>query len=126
VNKISIQPRKLNEAELCKAWAPVYMEKHQRKPVFLKPPNDIQETKNWQPVSSNEVTNSTARPAKYYVFSAFYDSRWNPPAVLILGLASSYEINNHEVFCRMWFLDESEPATVKAHFRFVPEAHGRK
>ena len=82
-------------------------------------------TKNhsrWQPVSSRST-------AKAYVFSAYYDRRWNPAIVTIIGLASEYNFTQNgdrRRLCRMWFRGEKTPRTVAADFRFVPETHDKE
>lgn len=80
-----------------------------------------EEPLRWQPVATPA--------ASAFVFSAFYDRRWNPPVVIIIGIASEYTASQsgpRQRYCRMWFRGETKPKTVSAYFRYVPETHGRK
>jgi hypothetical protein len=64
-----------------------------------------------------------------YVFSAYYDRRWKPAVVLIIGLASEYQErrdDDRQLYCRMWFQNQTTPHIVEASFSYVPETHGAK
>ena len=89
-------------------------------------PKKIQlQTLVWQNTSAATGNGSGNHDA--YVFSAFYDARWSPPIVLIVGIATNYHNGGkRRRFCRMWFEDDDEPRVTAAHFRFVPETHSRK
>jgi hypothetical protein len=88
----------------------------------LQPPNDlINESLRWQSVPGSG--------ADSYVFSAFYDRRWNPTVLLIVGVVSEYQQHQdgpRQRYCRMWFRGESKSRLVTAAFRIVPENHGRQ
>lgn len=126
MHRIPIQRKNLaslvSKIEVC---TPQTDKDKQKTQQLLKPPNDIQDTKKWQYGVSVEDT-VTKSLSEHYVFSAYYDRRWDPPVVLMIGLGSNYEKGNPLLYCRMWFIDDEKPLTVKAHFRFVPETHGQK
>lgn len=87
-----------------------------------QPPRELsREPLRWQPVPT---TSSGA-----FVFSAFYDHRWNPPVLVIVGLVSDYWVPQdgpRQRHCRVWFRGDETPRLIAAAVRIVPEHHGRK
>jgi hypothetical protein len=85
----------------------------------LQAPNVSRETLRWQWVPGTG--------ADAYVFSAFYDRRWNPAILLIIGVASEYQQRQdgpRQRYCRMWFRGEGKSRLVAAAFRRVKESNG--
>lgn len=87
-----------------------------------QPPQELLvEPQRWQSVKTSAASS--------FVFSAFYDDRWNPPVVVVIGMASEYtgdQSGQRQRYCRMWFKEERQPLTVSAFFQFIPETHERK
>ena len=84
----------------------------------LQPADMAEEPLQWQPVTS--TTGSV------FVYSAFFDSRWSSPIVVIIALVSDFlSESSRKRLCRMWFRNEDKPYMVSADFQLVPEHHNR-
>ena len=83
----------------------------------VRPSDGVVHSTDWQRMipSSDES----------YVFSAHYDTRWVPSALIqIIGVTCNYDMV--DVFCRQWFTDRTQPLLTRAIVEVNPESHGRK
>jgi hypothetical protein len=86
-----------------------------------RPPEDVEESFTWQRMQSGNDD--------VYLFSAHFDSRWQPkPAVLIIALSSEHSgVGCTSRLCQLWYRGETseEPHLTQAYCRHSLETHGR-
>lgn len=84
-----------------------------------RPPDDLKESVEWQGVSEG-ATNT-------YVFSAYFDSRGERRAIVIVALSSDYMGPSVVYACQIWFgKKEKTPEVTPADITTHSETHARK
>lgn len=77
-------------------------------------PEALRENFAWQKVEPDSET---------YLFSAYYESRTDPPAIRIVGI---FIENFSQKFCQLWVAGRTTPEIVEVETMVLPESHDKR
>ena len=82
------------------------------------PPMDLNDTFRWQKMDSGFGLS--------YVISAFYDPRWDPPTIFIIGISDSQNFVTSPHYCRVWYPGQTQPEVVRGERKLNFDSHGKR